>query len=349
MGQRATAIADRIADRFEIRILFREGRRGRAATCFLAGLRKFRPRLCCVFDHAFDGVLAATLHKRLTRTPWILDTGDDIIALGKAIGRGRVAMFATRWLDRIGFSSAAHVVVRGQGHIEAIANRASSVSWIPDGVSVSEFMPNISEIPNEPSHRHPLTIGVMGSCIWSEAKQMCYGSELVEAIHQLQHRFQLPIPIRGELIGDGSGIAMLKTRCEALGISKSIKFLGRRPYAELPTYIRNWHIGLSTQTNDAVGRVRTTGKLPLYLASGRFVLASRVGEAARILPDEMLIDYSGELDMEYPSKLARRISELVNQGTSFRFQSANVDLAKQYFDYDKLAETYSLILQAHCG
>jgi hypothetical protein len=49
-------------------------------------------------------------------------------------------------------------------------------------------------------------------------------------------------------------------------------------------------ICLSTQTNDVVGWVRTTGKLPLYLAAGRYVLASRVGEAARVLPEEMLVD-----------------------------------------------------------
>ena len=63
---------------------------------------------------------------------------------------------------------------------------------------------------------------------------------------------------------------------------------------------------LSTQTNDVIGNVRTTGKLPLYLAAGRFVLASRVGEAARVLPPRCW-SIPRRLDPDYPAKLAERV------------------------------------------
>jgi glycosyltransferase involved in cell wall biosynthesis len=82
----------------------------------------------------------------------------------------------------------------------------------------------------------------------------------------------------------------LKARCQELGIEGLVEFAGRVPYAELPGWLHRMDICLSMQTNDVVGWVRTTGKLPLYLAAGRFVLASRVGEAARVLPEEMLVD-----------------------------------------------------------
>ena len=68
-------------------------------------------------------------------------------------------------------------------------------------------------------------------------------------------------------------------------------FAGRRPLTELPALLAACDICLSTQTNDVPGNVRTTGKLPLYLACGRYILASNVGEAARVLPPEMLVPY----------------------------------------------------------
>src|SRR5262249_43404695 len=131
-----------------------------------------------------------------------------------------------------------------------------------------------------------LVIGLVGSSVWVPARQTCYGWELVELVRLL--RGKLSRPVRGVLIGDGSGVDVVRRRCKQYGLEDVIEFAGRVPYAELPARLQAFDICLSTQTNDVIGHVRTTGKLPLYLAAGRFVLASRVGEAARILPEEML-------------------------------------------------------------
>src|SRR5262249_19682298 len=146
-----------------------------------------------------------------------------------------------------------------------------------------------------------ITIGLVGSITWSPNLRMCYGTELLEAICLLRD-----LPVKGVVIGDGSGLAILKSQARERGIEDRILFLGRIPYNDLPKYLNLIDICLSTQTNDTVGQVRTTGKLPLYLASGRFVLASRVGEAALVLPDSMLVDYENTKDPEYAQRLARK-------------------------------------------
>jgi glycosyltransferase involved in cell wall biosynthesis len=70
-------------------------------------------------------------------------------------------------------------------------------------------------------------------------------------------------------------------------------------------------VAVSTQTNDLVGAVRTTGKLPLYLACGCPVLASDVGEAKRLLgPLGWTIPYNGVVDSRYPQRLAGAVEEL---------------------------------------
>ena len=119
-------------------------------------------------------------------------------------------------------------------------------------------------------------------------------------------------PVKGVIIGDGSGLPVLQARCREHGVTDRVLFLGRIPYEELMGRLGLIDVCLSTQTNDLVGQVRTTGKLPLYLAAGRHVLASRVGEAARLLDDDLLIDYEGNNDPHYPEKLAERVLRLLN-------------------------------------
>src|SRR6185295_17446502 len=95
-------------------------------------------------------------------------------------------------------------------------------------------------------------------------------------------------------------------------IENRITFLDYVPYDQLPRYLNLIDVCLSTQTNDVVGRVRTTGKLPLYMAAGRYVLASRVGEASLVLNEDMLVEYEGVKDTAYPQRLADRVSALLD-------------------------------------
>jgi glycosyltransferase involved in cell wall biosynthesis len=141
----------------------------------------------------------------------------------------------------------------------------------------------------------------------------------------------------GLVIGDGSGLARLKERCIALGVEDRVVFVGRIPYRQLPRFINLMDICLSTQTNDTAGQVRTTGKLPIYLACGRFVLASQVGEAARVLPAEMLVPYTGAKDIDYPGRLTARIASLLDYPERLQQGAAGVAIAKALFDYDVLA------------
>jgi glycosyltransferase involved in cell wall biosynthesis len=335
MGERARALALRLAGRFEIGILYREGRKGYAAWRFLKALRSMRPSACCVFDLAADGVVAAALQGIVSRTPYVLDTGDDIVALGKALGRGSAGMLATRGLSSFALRTASQILVRGSAHQELLSRQGMRTTFVPDGVEVDRFVPSNSAGVSQPGAGAPLTVGVVGSSVWSPVRRSCYGLELVQVLHILRGR--IPCPIRGVLIGDGSGVPVLRAMCRDLNLDDCIDFVGRVAYHELPKRIAKMHICLSTQTNDEVGRVRTTGKLPIYLAAGRFVLASRVGEAARILPEEMLVDYWGKEDSQYAVRLAERIQLLLTRGTNLSFREDSVALARTHFDYDHLA------------
>ena len=341
MGQRAREFAKRLSA-FDVHCLFRSSRKGAAALRFGLELRDIRPELCCVFDHAFDGVLSTAMYSQAHRIPWILDTGDDIVALGRALQRGSVSQSATRWLDRFGETKADHVVVRGRGHADRYLARGIDTTWIPDGVDVAQFAP--TRQPNEPSASNPLVIGLVGSSRWTAADRMCYGQDLVEVVCDLLDRAGFPFPVQGVMIGDGSGIPVLQQILRDRGREHAVTFLGRRNYDELPALLATMHICLSTQTDDDVGAVRTTGKLPIYLAAGRFILASRVGEAARVLPDSMLVPYDGTFDTRYPAKVADRIRDLVRAETLFSNRVECTAIARSLFDYDVLAKRYGALI-----
>jgi hypothetical protein len=86
-----------------------------------------------------------------------------------------------------------------------------------------------------------------------------------------------------------------------------------------------------------VGHVRTTGKLPLYLASGLYVLASDVGEASLVLPREMRVPYAGSFDPAYPQRLAERVRGILQNRGQLDRQADQMRIARERFDYDMLS------------
>jgi glycosyltransferase involved in cell wall biosynthesis len=334
MGIRAQSFRARLEDEFLIHIDYRSGSRVWTILQFLASLLRLRPNLCYVFDMAYSGVIAAGFYRLFSRCRLVIDTGDAIYALSKSTGeRGRLGLLLTRALEWFGFLVSHRVVVRSHPHQEMLAQQGILSVAIPDGVDTKQFTP----LPEADLRRKygldgVVVIGTLGSLVWSPRWQMCYGWDLIELIHLLRDR-----PVKGLIVGDGSGLSQLKAQCAAYGIEDRIVFAGRIPYQELPHVVNIMDICLSTQSNDIPGQVRTTGKLPIYLACGRFVLASNVGEAARVLPPEMLVTYNETKDVEYPSRLALRIGPLLEHPEIWRQPAASVAIAECHFDYKVLA------------
>jgi glycosyltransferase involved in cell wall biosynthesis len=121
-----------------------------------------------------------------------------------------------------------------------------------------------------------------------------------------------------------------------LDVTDRLHLLGRVPYDEYARYLGLIDVCLLTQTNDPSSWIRTTGKLPGYLATGRYVLASAVGTAVDLLPDEMLIPYEGRWDATYPSKLAERLRALVAEPSRLVAGSELLSKAAA-FDYSRIA------------
>jgi glycosyltransferase involved in cell wall biosynthesis len=340
MGCRARAFAEQLRGPFDIEVFYRSKRKVWSAVRFLAALLRSRPKVCYVFDMAYSGVVAALMYKRLTRARVVIDTGDAITELARSMGRSPLGIALTRRLEECSLSGADRIVVRGTYHKEWLAQRGVRAEVIQDGIESSLIgAPAADDLRDKLGLGGVLTVGLVGSLIWNRTLQSCYGLDLIELIRILKDR-----PVKGVIIGDGSGLPILQARCREYGIADRVLFLGRAPYEELPQRLGLIDVCLSTQTNDLPGQVRTTGKLPLYLAAGRYILASRVGEAARILDEDMLVDYDGNNDPDYPQKLAERVRRLLDNPELLGRGLKHVALAREKFDYAVLARKMAEVI-----
>jgi glycosyltransferase involved in cell wall biosynthesis len=344
MADRARAFASRIADRWDVEVACRTAGRLGDVAGFSRWLASRQPDVVYVFDMSLAGVLASAWRRWRTGARMVIDTGDAITALARSI-RGPAGVAATALLERFSLAVADHMVVRGSVHRELLAGQGVEATVIPDGVDLRAFSPRDGRaVRRELGVGDAFTIGVLGSCVWSPALQIAYGWDLVELLGVLRSDRVL-----GVVIGSGSGIAHLRQRARELGVERQIVFAGRRAMTELPDLLSACDVCLSTQTNDLAGNVRTTGKLPLYLACGRYVLASHVGEARYVLPPQMLVPYNGTVDRAYPARLAERVDALLRDRTLLQRGRHGVAIAREHFDYDMLAERVDGVLSGHAG
>jgi glycosyltransferase involved in cell wall biosynthesis len=344
MGYRARALAAHLRDRYDIHLAYREGNKVAALLRFFRLLWRVRPQLAYVFDMSYSGVLGAWLYRLLSGCSFVVETGDAIYELMRSTGtRGATGLLLTRWLEKFSLRAATRIVVRGRFHREWLSHMGVAADVIQDGVDTEVFTPlKVDDLRREHGLEEVLTVGLVGSSVWSEKLGMCYGWELVEMMRRLKHA-----PVKGVIIGDGSGIPRLKARCREYGIEDQVLFLGYVPFEQLPRYLNLIDVCLSTQTNDLAGRVRTTGKLPLYLATGRYVLASEVGEAALVLEREMLLKYEGVKDQGYPQRLAERVESILADPKKLeRAEATSVALAKEFFEYAKLAQALGEVIES---
>ncbi len=339
MGQRAQAFCQRIGPHWRPVLVHRPAGSILAAfPAMHAQIREAAPGAVYVLDMSAAGTMAALLSKALSRIPVVIDTGDAITELARnARLRGRAGIWATAALEWCGLHLPDHIVVRGSYHREFLAKQGVRSTWIPDGFEKELFYPPDRRAVNAAMH-----IGLLGSIVWNGSLEATYGWDLVELLAELRSE-----NLRGIVVGDGSGLDRLRGHAARRGVEDRIDFAGRVPYAQLRPWIHRMDVCLSTQTNDLPGQVRTTGKLPLYLACGRFILASRAGEAARVLPDEMLVGYEGSRDLAYPAKLAAHLGRLLAAG--YNFEEAGLSVGARTaprFEYGRLAKDLEGVLEA---
>ncbi len=258
-----------------------------------------RARVLYLVDVGRTTAPAALLGRLLGRRV-IVDTGDACLALSRSLGDHSFAgLLVVGIAEQLTLRSADEIVVRGRAHVARVPGHATQ---IPDLAPPGAGPTSASALRTGLGVEDRFVVGLVGSLILSPRLGISYGWDLIEALHRTDRE------VVALIVGEGSGREALSRRARELGVEDRCHFVGEVPADRICEHVCAMDVALSTQTNDVVGQVRTTGKLPLYLACHRPVLASHVGEAARLLgPHGWTIPYRGRLDRAYPERLAAMI------------------------------------------
>jgi glycosyltransferase involved in cell wall biosynthesis len=286
------------------------------------------PQVLVVIDIGDDTVVAAVV-ARLRGVPTIVDTGDVVFELERSRGARSSLGLALVWAgERGAIRAASHVVVRGREHLRLIGSKAT---FAPD-VAPAYARPIDGKRVREQCGLDGFVVGLVGSMNRAPRLGLVYGWDVIAAL------LLVDPSVQALLVGDGPGRGDLEDRARDLGVLGRCWFTGAIDPNDTPEWIGAMDVAVSTQTNDLVGAVRTTGKLPLYLACGCPVLASDVGEARRVLgPLGWTIPYSGVVDLHYPQRLAGAIEELrADPDEAARRRTAALEVHQREYDAAKI-------------
>jgi glycosyltransferase involved in cell wall biosynthesis len=283
---------------FDARVVFTGGGARGARRATRAVLASQAPVVYLV-DVGVSTTVGAVLARALRRRV-VLDTGDVAYELARSVGgRSAASLALVRVGEQAALRASHQVVVRGRRHAELVPRPATHIPDLaPTGVGPEPGDPVRQALGLDDA----FVVGMVGSIRRAPRLGITYGWDLVEALAWT------PARVHGLIVGDGDGLGELQQRARTLGVLSRCHFVGRVRSAQVAAFIAAMDVGISTQSNDIVGAVRTTGKLPLYLACHRPVLASHVGEAIDLLaPLGWTVPYEGVVDPMYPRRLAEKI------------------------------------------
>lgn len=153
---------------------------------------------------------------------------------------------------------------------------------------------------------------------------------LVEAFAQIAHRFP---EIKLRLIGDTGfdGFLLLKEKITTLGVGERVEFTGRVERDEMPSLLQQSRVLALARpfSKQAEGGFPT--KLGEYLASGRPVVVTAVGDIPYYLVhrEHALLAEPGDVD-DFAGKLSEALTD---KNTSETIAEKGRKLAEEVFDY----------------
>jgi glycosyltransferase involved in cell wall biosynthesis len=152
-------------------------------------------------------------------------------------------------------------------------------------------------LPNGPApffaQRHPIALeaqiavrralGVGDAPLAVYAGHLTYASEVDLIIEALPAVVEVVTDIRVVIVGGGPGLKPLQERVQRLRLSDWVLFAGWRPQQELPELLAAADVALYPHRDTLINRAKSPSKITAYMAMGKPIVASSVGESAEYL------------------------------------------------------------------
>jgi glycosyltransferase involved in cell wall biosynthesis len=247
----------------------------------LRAARRTRPRAIYQRHTAFN--IAGALLSRLLRLPLVLEFNSSELWKGRYWGGLRLTRPAAL-VERINLRAADRVVVVSEVlkmQVVAAGVPAEKIVVNPNGVDPTQFRPDVdaAAVRTRLGLEGAVVVGFSGTFgVWHGIPTL---AEVLAPV--LRSRPQ----VRWLLIGDGPLRHLVEKAIRKSGLDGRVCLPGLVPHAEMPAYLAACDVLVSPHGRQADGGefFGSPTKLFEYMAAGRPIVASRVGQIADVLQD----------------------------------------------------------------
>lgn len=237
-------------------------------------IRQIKPDLLLSITHVALSV--ATISALLCHIPHVIDLHGIWLEAMKAEGlvapwqRWKITAFERLFLPRCSGATVVSNPLREyyqglQRHIEVV----------PGGVDLRRFNPDVSPAPEIQALRaanpQGLVVGYIGNLRPYQGVQELF--DVAVRIVKRDPTFQFVF------IGEGSLKTPLLCQLQKNNLDGQICFLPQKPYAEIPAYLAACDLLVVPRPSNRLNDSAFASKLPEYLAMGKVVIATDVGDA----------------------------------------------------------------------
>ena len=334
LSSRARSFAGALGDEYIINFQYRGDSKLDTYLKFWRAVIKFRPNII----YTMEGSAAestAFLSRIFFRIPYIVDRANAAEDHFRESNANFFFVKIIALLEKMLLGVADGVVCRGRNQTLVFRARYynRNIVHCSEGTDLEKWIPKKSpELRKRYGLNGKLTIGTIGTATWGVLGHY-FARETVEVLRMLKELNIVGV-ILPSLTSNENALMALEKLAEEYGVSDKLLIIRGVAREDVPEYLDLIDVCLSTQLRTLSGEMRTTAKLPDYLACGKFILSTDIGDAGFYLPKNMLITH----DEQYYIELSRRISELYFDRNILTAGIFGVEIAREYFDYSKIAD-----------
>jgi glycosyltransferase involved in cell wall biosynthesis len=123
------------------------------------------------------------------------------------------------------------------------------------------------------------------------------GAAYADLVLRAAQRVRERIPeVRFMVLGGGALLPGLRRRAGTMGLKETVEFPGYVPRSEVPKYTAAADVAVACFEDNEITRCKSPLKIAEYMASGKAVVASRVGEVPKMLGDSGILAEPGEAE-----------------------------------------------------
>jgi glycosyltransferase involved in cell wall biosynthesis len=248
---------------------------------------RFKPDLVHVFKPlGYAGLTGMYLRLLWPRLPLVLDSDDWE-------GRGGWAdvnpyprlwrwFFAWQegWLARR--ADAVTVASRTlQTQMWGLGQTPGRVFYLPNGPD--RLFRQQRQVPIQAQRQLRQELGVGEAPLALYIGHISYGSEVSLILEALPHVLQAAHDIRIVIVGSGDGVPALREQARRAGLAERVVLAGWVDHARTPVYLAAADLALYPYRDTLINRAKSPSKIAAYMAMGKPIVASAVGEIVAYL------------------------------------------------------------------